>query len=82
MNGQWRLTPKTPPTVIITVGRSSYLLDEVKAVVDGLDGEERYLPATSLLHSDFDGIESEEAILATFKAIDDDVWSADFLEGM
>lgn len=77
-----RVAPAAPTSaVILPVGSNFYLLDEIKAVVEILDGEDRFLPATCLPHDKSIHSVSEEGFLETLGAKSDDVWSADFLQG-
>ncbi|KAI1335997.1 amidase signature domain-containing protein [Xylariaceae sp. FL0016] len=61
----------SPPTITVAVGGSPYLLDQVRAVVDVVGNEDRYIPATFL------GGSRE---ISKFE--DDDVWIDSFLEAL
>ncbi|KAI1860850.1 uncharacterized protein JN550_011165 [Neoarthrinium moseri] len=60
-----------PPTIIVDVGEKPYLLDQVQAVVNPLDGEDRFIPTTCL--------DASQGV-AGFDL--DDVWSDKFLKAI
>lgn len=59
-------------TTTVQIGSGSYLLDELKAVVESIEGEERYLGAISLQPAAFADIRKHGP-----KVLDIDFWPTD-----
>ncbi|KAK9791967.1 putative Amidase signature domain-containing protein [Seiridium cardinale] len=81
MSKRRRIAPEAlPPSIVVPVADSFYLLDEARAVVEPLGGEGKYLPATYLLHSQSAHSKAEADIAINNGCKNDDVWSEHFLQ--
>ncbi|KAH8202993.1 hypothetical protein TruAng_002827 [Truncatella angustata] len=73
-----RETAAPQASVVVSIGGDLFLLNELKAVVEPLEGDERYLPATCSLNGQF----ARELLQPTNSRLiyDDDTWPSEFLE--